>query len=380
MKLNRSVYLTVCMLITFIFQEPIACKGQQKELLLITGTYTTNSSSRGIYVYRFNTLTAQATLADSVITPNPSYLALSPNSQYLYAVNELGGAAGTGKLSAFTLNHTTGKLQFINQQDTHGNHPCYVAIHPSGKWVLAGNYSSGNWSLFETGANGALSPASATVTHAGSGPNSSRQSGPHVHCTRFTPDGKNILTADLGIDQLISYPFSEGIVDTLTKRVTPVTPGGGPRHFTFNQKANRLYLIEELSGNVLAFSFKKNRLKKTQQLPIHSDTTVYPANSADIQLSPDGRFLYTTHRYNNTISAFIVKPNGKLVYKYTQSTLGVGPRNFSITPDGNYLLVANQTSNEIVIFHRNTQSGNITDSGKRISAGKPVCLIWAQLH
>ncbi len=378
MKLNRPVFLAPCWVILLLIGGITPCYGQQKELLLITGTYTSNSSSTGIYIYRFNTVTAGVALADSIVTPNPSYLAISPDKNFIYAVNELGGTAGTGKVSAFSFNNATGKIQFINQQSTYGSHPCYIAVHPSGKWLVAGNYSSGNWCLFETGTDGALLPASAIITHKGSGPNINRQAGPHVHCTRFTPDGKSIITADLGTDQIITYPFSKGVADTLKKIITPVKPGGGPRHFTFNKKSNRLYLIEELSGNVVAFSSKKKQLKKIQEQRIIADTAVYPANSADIHLSPDGRFLYSTHRYNNTITAYFVKRSGKLVYKFTQSTLGIGPRNFSISPDGAYLLAANQNSNEIVIFNRSIQSGNIVDSGKRIPVGKPVCLIWAQ--
>ncbi|MGL6266362.1 MAG: lactonase family protein, partial [Chitinophagaceae bacterium] len=102
------------------------------------------------------------------------------------------------------------------------------------------------------------------------------------------------------------------------------------------------------------------------------------AGSADIHLSADGRFLYASNRAeSNTIAIYAVNStDGKLSLNGHQSTLGKGPRNFSITPDGNQLIVANQNSDEMVIFHRNVETGMLTDSGKRISVPTPVCIAW----
>lgn len=347
---------------------------------LLVGTYTNNSDSKGIYVFNFNLNTGKTTALDTITSADPSFLTLSPDNKFVYAVNELGEDKGGGTVSAFSFDAATGKLRFINQQATHGNHPCYVTIDQKGKTVFAGNYSSGNLASFNITATGALTPATATIQHTGSGPNKDRQEGPHVHCTILSPDNRWLFVTDLGTDKITTYPFNAttGVLQVAALATTAAPPGAGPRHLAFSQNGTRLYLIAELNGAVIVYNHKDGKLTPIQTLHSLPADKQSPANSADIHLSPDGKFLYVTHRINNTIALFSVNAvSGKLKHIETVPTNGLNPRNFTISPDGRFLLVAHQNSNNIVVFKRNPSTGKLTDTKENIEVAKPVCLIWS---
>jgi 6-phosphogluconolactonase len=368
----KSLLLSV--LIAFRF---FAVNAQDHYLLV--GTYD-SPKSEGVYVYSFNSTDGSSREISHIKTSNPSYVAVSPNEKYVYAVHEIANNGKGGEIAAFSFNKSTGNLSFINQQLTGGDHPCYVAVDRTGKWVFAGNYTSGSLSVLPVNADGGLGAATTTIQHSGSGKDMQRQSGPHVHCTMISPDNKWLFVPDLGIDKVMIYSF-----DAATGKLVPAKqqfmasePGAGPRHFTFHPNNKFAYLIEELSGTVETFKYKKGKLTRIQRISSMPAGDTSFAGSADIHVSPDGKFLYASNRStSNTIAIYSVdSKTGLLKYIAHQSTLGKAPRNFNFDPSGNFLLVGNQNSDEIVIFKRDVDSGLLTDTGKRISVGKPVCIKW----
>lgn len=348
---------------------------------LITGTYT-SVKSEGVYVYTFNSNDGIAIEISHVKTSNPSFVAVSPNGQFVYSVQEDAAANGKGgSITAFSFNKISGVLTYINQQPTGGDHPCYVAVDKTGRWVVAGNYSSGSLSVMPVQTNGALGPAGSIIQHQGSGPDKARQNSPHVHCTIFSADNRYLFVPDLGIDKVMIYAFDE-VTGKLTAAKQPFAQsagGAGPRHICFNPTNTYAYLMEEMSGTVVAFKYKNGRLTNRQRISSMPAADTSNAGSADIHVSPDGNFLYASNRANaNSIAIFkINKKNGKLSSVGHQSTLGKTPRNFNFDPTGNFLLVANQNSDEIVIFKVDKITGLLTDTQQRIKVGKPVCLQWA---
>jgi 6-phosphogluconolactonase len=352
-----------------------------KEHYLIVGTYD-SPKSEGIYVYKFNSADGSVKEVSHIKTSNPSYVAISPNEKFVYAVHEIARDGNGGEVVAFAFNKKTGTLTFINQQLSGGDHPCYIEIDKTSKWVIIANYTSGSLSVLPVNADGSLGVATTTIQHQGSGKNIERQKGPHVHCTKLSADNHWLFVSDLGIDKVMIYAF-----DAATGKLTPAKdpfaatePGSGPRHFTFHPNNKYAYLIEEMAATVVAYKYNNGMLKKIQSissLPV-GDTGLI--GSADIHVSPDGKFLYASNRgrgKSNTIAIFKIDPaNGTLKTIGHQYTLGNIPRNFNFDPTGNFLLVANQESDEVVIFKRNKQTGLLTDTGKRINVGKPVCLKW----
>ena len=354
----------------------------QQDVYLVLGTYT-DGSSTGMYVYNFNTATAATRLVDSTKLANPSFLAISPNEKYVYAVSEQGNDRNDGgSLAAFSFNKQSGRLQPLNTQPSQGNDPCYVAVHKNGKWALAGNYSSGSLATLPILKDGSLGSVVSTINHSGSSVNSERQNDPHVHATVFSPDHKYVLVPDLGIDKMMIYAFDK-MSGALTPAATPFVmtkPGSGPRHLEFHPNKKYVYLLEELTGSISAYRY----LPKNGQLELLQNISTLPpeflgyAGSADIHVSPDGRFLYASNRgESNTIAIFAInKKTGELTALDHQSTLGKTPRNFNFDPTGNWLLVANQRSNEVVIFKIDKSTGRLIDSGQRIKIGSPVCVKW----
>jgi 6-phosphogluconolactonase len=217
------------------------------------------------------------------------------------------------------------------------------------------------------------------MQHQGQGVNQQRQQSPHVHATVFSPDNKYLFVPDLGIDQIVTYSFNhkEGTLSPKKKHVK-VADGSGPRHLEFHPSGKWAYLVQELSGTVTVFSYDKGSLIEQQVISLLPADFTGAATSADIHISPNGRFLYASNRNpTNSIAIFSINPaDGKLALVGQQSTMGKTPRNFSFDPTGKLLLVANQDSNDIVIFSVNQETGLLTDTGKRIDVPNPVCIKW----
>jgi 6-phosphogluconolactonase len=365
------------LLISFLM---LAMAASAQKYYLLIGTYTTGTS-KGIYVYRFDDSTGKAeqvSVADGV--DNPSYLTLSADGQNVYAVNENGGKTA-GAVSAFSFDTVSGQLHFINKQLSGGDYPCYVSIDRTKKWVIVANYGGGNLSAFPVNATGGLQAAAQTIQHEGVGYNPKRQEKAHAHSTFFTPDQEFLFCTDLGLDRIYSYDFHADQDQPLSPSRPPFTStpkGSGPRHAAFSADHRYMYLLEELSGNVQVYAYDKGILKAVQTIASVIKDTSADKGSADIHLSPDGKFLYTSNRgITNNISIYEVHPStGKLKFLGVQDAGGVMPRNFSIDPSGRFLLVANQKSANVVVFKRDAHTGLLTPTGVQIQVDQPVCLKW----
>ena len=372
MKLLFSVFLS-------LFFLPLAAQ----EHYMIVGTYD-SPKSEGVYVYKFNSADGSAIEISHVKTSNPSFVTFSPDGRFVFAVHETAPQDGKGgDVAAFAFNKETGSLTFINRQLSGGDHPCHVETDKTGKWLFASNYSSGSLSVLPINADGSLGKAF-TIQHKGIGKNPQRQKGPHTHGAIISSDNSQLIVTDLGIDKVLLYSFDAG-----TGKLTPAkqpfaqsVPGSGPRLITFHPNNKFAYLIEELSGTVVVFKYKDGKLKAKQRISSMPAGDTSFAGSADIHVSPDGKFLYASNRGDaNTIAIYsISKKDGKLVLLGHQSTLGKSPRNFSIDPSGKFLLCENQNSDEIVVFKRDEITGLLSDSGKRIAVGKPVCIKWISIN
>jgi len=344
---------------------------------LFVGTYT-RGDSKGVYVYSFDEKTGELTersVAENV--SNPSFLSLSPNRQFVYASNENGGNE-PGEISSFRFDKASGKLTFINKVASAGDHPCYVTS--TAKHVIAGNYTGGNLSVLPV-KDGMLQPAVQVLQHEGSSIDTVRQEKAHVHATVLSPDRKYLLVPDLGMDEVWIYPFHEDadkpVEENKAVRVK-IAEGSGPRHVVFSPNGKFVFLVQELSGTVSSYRFSKGNMKLIQTISSHPSNYLGELGSADIHISPDGKFLYASNRGNsNTIAIFKVDAgSGKLKLRDIIPTKGIKPRNFAIDPSGNYLLVANQDSNNIVVFKRHQSNGSLSYSGVQAKVGNPVCLVF----
>ena len=377
--------LSAFFIVMFLPIMVLAQKTKSNISNLIIGTYTQPGKSEGLYVYEFNSATGDLNYkAQATGVTNPSFLAISNDRNFVYAVNETGRET-PGGVSAFEFDSKSGNLTLLNKVRSMGDDPCYISVDKKGKHVFVGNYSGGNLSVFRVQKNGSLTDAIQVIQHDGIGPNKSRQEKAHVHSTIISPEGKYLFTADLGTDKVFAYKIgnskSAKILTPQQPPFTAVAAGSGPRHLDFHPNGKFAYLIHELTGDVSVYRYHKGELAAIQTISMLAPDFKGQTGAADIHVSPDGKFLYASNRGDaNDIVIFSIQPDGKINLAGRQSTLGKGPRNFAIDPEGNFLLAANQNSDEIVVFKRDKQSGSLIDTGTRLKIGQPVCLKFAPLN
>lgn len=352
-----------------------------KEALVYVGTYTTGKSE-GIYLYRMNLSSGElkhVTTTAGVI--NPSFLTLDPRRRCLYVVNEVTNFAGKpgGALSAFAINQKTSTLSLLNQQPSFGGAPCYVTVDRTGRFVLAANYGGGNVSVFSIERDGRLGGVTDVDQHQGSSVNPNRQNGPHAHSIVLDHANRYAYSCNLGTDKIVIYRFdsNRGKLSANQQPWVQVKPGAGPRHFTLHPSGRFGYVINELDATVTVFQCDraKGTLKEAQTINTLPEGFSEPNTSADIHVSPSGKFLYGSNRGHNSIVVFEIEDQtGKLRFIEHAPTEGRTPRNFAIDPTGEFLLAANQDSDTIVTFRMDPATGRLKPTGYIAEVPSPVCL------
>lgn len=364
------------LLLTFCFALVSLCLSAQNYYLFI-GTYT-SGGSKGIYVYNFNSQTGEAKwVSNTDSAANPSFLTIAPDGKHIYAVNEI-SRAQAGLVAAYTFDPASGKLNLINRVSSGSENPCHISITKNGKWLAVANYTGGSLATFPVNADGSIQPFAQHIIHNGKSVNPDRQEKAHVHSVFFSPDEKYLFTPDLGMDEVTSYQFNPNNKEPLSPAAKPLVnaePGSGPRHLDFSPNGKFMYVIEEMGGSVSAYAYNNGIAKKIQRIATHPADYEGQPGSADIHISPDGKFLYASNRGDeNNIAIFSVATDGKLTSVGYQSTMGMQPRNFMIDPTGNFLLAANQKTSNIVIYKRDKATGLLTALPKQLEIPNPVCL------
>lgn len=361
----------------FVFFLLISCNSKKKEthkdnslaeVYLLIGTYT-DAESEGIYTYSFNTETGVSKKIGVFKTKNPSYLVVDKNEKNVYSVEE--SDEKNSFIHAFSFNKKTGQLTLLNSEPTHGDSPCYLTIDPLGKNVFTANYGGGSISSFSINDNGSVSKAN--IVRKFNGENSLLQQKSKLHCVQFSLDSLFLFATDLGTDKV--YRFKNTKTFDLLKNKFEVVDAPqltGPRHFDFHPNGKYMYLLGELSGKVIVYDYNKGNLSQKQ---IIASDTLYAKGSADIHVSPNGKFLYASNRLKGDgIAIFSINQhNGKLKRIGYQKT-GKHPRNFAITPNGKFLLLASRDDHKVQIFKINKKTGMLTNQLKDISLNKPVCI------
>ena len=377
MKKLQTFLTIVFALLTFI------TFAQDNKLIMYIGTYTEESNSNGIYTYHFNQENGTFELLSSATAANPSFVTLSPDGKRLYAVSEY----NDGRQGAYSFDVSEDKVQLSNPiflptapKDVlprAGADPCHIVADD--KYVITANYTGGDISVFSLDAEGKLKAETQHIAFVGKTPKRVA----HIHCIIPTPDKKYILATDLGNDRVYRFRYNKKArknAELLTaQRVAyEMSDGQGPRHLTFSKDGRFAYLIGELGGECVVLGYHKGKLKEVQRLMADEGGG---RGSADIHISPDGRFLYTSHRLKKDgIAIFAIDPEKGTLTKVGYQFTGIHPRNFAITPNGKYVLVACRDDNKIQVFRRDEATGELTDTSLSISVDKPTCVAFAKLN
>lgn len=350
-----------------------ARNGDTNNLKMVVGTYT-DTGSYGLYSYDFNEDTSTFDILDSCKLVNPSYLTISDNKDIIYSVSELHD--DNAAIVALKFNSQNGSFEILNSQKTIGLDPCYVATN--GKVVVTANYG-GSMSVFPINEDGRLGEMSQLFTGEIGGPDSIRQDTPHIHCTEFSVDQDHLFVSDFSADRLLVYRVEEDgsrivplVSDSTHQLAIELDPDYGPRHIVFDRSGKHAYVIGELSGNISVLDVKGDIIKVKQVVKADS---VQARGSADIHISPDGKFLYASNRLENDgIAIFRIDSITGELFQIGYQLTGIHPRNFAITPNGKYLLCACRDTNEIQIFEIDKSTGLLKNTGNKIAVKKPVCI------
>jgi len=320
------------------------------------------SSAVGIYAFTMNPSDGSLTLFQTVPASNPSFLALDPSLSHLYSVNE----DDPGRVSAYTINAASGSLALINSQPANGSFTTDVSVHPSGQYVMAANYGSGNFPVFPIVAGGGLAPMSDEFQSVGNGtgPNPARQEGPHAHQIITDLDAKHVFGVDLGADKVdvLNLDLATGILTPNEVPFAPVASGSGPRHMAFHPDRKHAYVLDELVSSITVFNYDPNRGAFIWVQTISTLPKGFAGNNstAEIRIHPSGRFLYNTNRGHNSVTMYEIDPDrGTLDVIGWESTLGEWPRGMNIDPSGTFLYAANQNTDSIAVFRIQPSNGKL---------------------
>ena len=354
-------------------------------MFVYVGTYTSNDAD-GIFVYRMDQATGALEYVSSVGgVSNPSFVALDPQNRFLYSVCEVSDENGAGAISAFAIDSAIGGLTLLNQQSSVGGGPCHLVVDGSGRYVLAANYGSGSVCMLPIQSDGQLGEASDFIQHEGSSVNEQRQKGPHAHSITADPGNGYAFSPDLGLDKILIYELDLAagkLKPNGNQAFAPVAPGAGPRHLTFHPNRKFAYVINEIGNTFTAFSYdeSKGTLAEIQSISTLPQGYAETSHTADLHISPSGRFLYGSNRgHDSIVICAIDQGTGELSFVDLESTQGENPRNFALDPSGAYLYAANQDTGTVVTFTVDQDSGKLTATGAVAEVPRPVCLKFASV-
>ncbi len=352
--------------------------------VFVSSAYDTNLALNGISTYTQNPMTGALTFVTRTPNPNsPSFLALDPSRNFLYAGNEVFPTGGSVSAYKIDENGSLRLLSTANSSNFPAAGPAYVNVHPSGKYLLTASWGGAYISAIQILPDGSLGRLTDTVLHTGNpGPNQT-QARPHM--IQADPSGKYIIVEDLGQDRTYIYTLN---LSTGTFNMNPTIvasePGSGPRHFVFHPDGVHMYSINEVGSlvNVYLWSPANGTLKLQNTfstLPAGYVAAHGVSTAAEIAVSPDGNFLYGSNRGFDSIFIASIKRYGRelsgVVLDY-QWTRGETPRQFTLSPDGRFLYAGNQNTNTITIFRVNTGNGLLSATNQYVGVASPACVLF----
>jgi 6-phosphogluconolactonase len=358
------------------------------ELLVFVGSlnreapYFQGARGVGLSVYGFDEDTLAITkLAETNEVDNPTFLSVTSDGAKIFANSEV-FAWREGVVTAYGFDRETSALTYINKQPTLGSITAHNFVTRDGTKLLVANYGMGSGGpdqsvvVYGIREDGGLTTPLAGVAHEGAGPNEARQERSHAHSVTEALTGTIAIVADLGIDCLVTYRIeTDGSLSPLQE--TALKPGAGPRHIALHPNGKFVFVMNELDSTMVslaldastgAFSFIDAKPAVPAEARDHN-------HCADIQISPDGRFVYGSNRGHDSIPIFAVEQDtGKLTLLDYTPCGGSTPRNLCLTPSGNHLFSANQNADRISIFARDAETGRLSDTGRSIGIGTPMCV------
>jgi 6-phosphogluconolactonase len=347
--------------------------------------YFQGARGKGLVVYSFDESTlAVSEIAHAAETENPTFLSVDASGTHVYANSEI-FPWKEGLVTAYRFDRNKGALDYLNMQASLGSITAHNMVSRDGRRLLVANYGMGEGGpdqsvvVFDIRPDGGLTPPVSSVRQQGTGPDAGRQERSHAHSVTELIGGGLAVVADLGADTLTTYRLkADGSLEQVA--VSKTEPGAGPRHVALHPNGELIFLMNELNSTVASFRLDRatGALSQCDAQPAVPAEARASNHCADIQISPDGRFIYGSNRGHDSVSCFAIdEATGKLSLVGFFPCGGATPRNLAITPSGNHLFSANQNADRISIFARDQQTGALTDTGRAIEVGTPMCVKFA---
>lgn len=343
-------------------------------LLGLVGSYT-DDGAHGLASYRFDVDRNESTRLDVLAETNPSFLAVHPHMDVLYAVSE----TTPGGVLACDFDRETGRLRVLNRRRSGDDGPCHLAVDPTGRYVLVAHYEGGSVAVLPIDADGRLDEPIERVEHAGSSAHPERQTRPHPHAIVFGPEDRIVHVPDLGIDRVEGYELDRnlGTLEPAPRATVAVHDGAGPRHLAFHPDGRVGYLCNELDSSLTvlerdAGTVALDRLQTVDTLPpgYGGEST-----AADVRVHPSGRWVYVSNRGHDSVAVFRVREDGTVDPRGHEPTRGETPRNLALDPTGSWLFALNRTADTIVAFRIDEAEGCLEPTGLVESVSRPACMI-----
>ena len=358
-----------------------------RDQLALLGTYTGNAApdSRGIYAVKLNSETGALSTPELVAElPNPEFLALHPNGRVVYALTRMDtpGHKDGAAVAAFALEPGSGRLTLLNRQPADGASLTHLAVDATGRMLVAASYGGGYVVSFPLAADGRLGAHATWLNETGPlGPVRDRQNAPHPHSVTLSPDNRFAFIADLGVDRVFSYALDpvHGTVALNEAGGIRIEPGSGPRHTRFSPDGKSFYVLDELDGTITVCRFDdiQGVAEPFQRVSTSADDYHGRNSCSEIRVHPTGRFVYAANRGHNGIAVFARdQVTGILNRVEIMPTGGQNPRNFSLTPDGAWLLCGHQDSGQLTIFKVDATTGRLTATPHTAAVAKAVCVLF----
>ena len=350
----------------------LASCGKSDPIPMFVGTYT-DQGSDGIYSFSFDQETGKAKAQHSAKISNPSYLVIAPNDSFMYCVSENKGDEAI--INAYRVGMTSGRMALINRVLAHGDDPCHLTTYARNLYVA--NYSSGSIGVVGIERDASLFDNEEVIKfNNGTNVDSVRQKESHIHQVQKSPDGHFLFAVDLGGDCIYKYELRPKFKEGEPFKID-LPKGCGPRHIAFSPDSKHMYVITELSDEVITFDYDAESGNVVQkQIVKASDAGA--RGGAEVEVSPDGKYLYASVRLKDDgVAVFKINPDGTLQKTGYQKT-SKHPRMFKITPNGKYLLVACKDDNVIQVYERNAETGELTKTENDIKLSHPACIVFGE--
>ncbi|WP_035359541.1 lactonase family protein [Edaphobacter aggregans] len=383
MKVSRRGFIQGSAAALAAYPLASLAKGSGKQLLFV-GTQTGQAStSKGIYSYSFDATTGELTQTGlAAEADNPTFLAFAPDKKTLFACDEINNFEGqrSGAVSSYSVDRTAAKLTKINEVSAKGPGTTHVGVDHTGRCVFAANYGGGSAASFAVDPAGKLSEAVSFFQYEGHGP-MQQQKGPHAHRVTVSPDNRYMFVNDLGLDAIHVYHL-----DSATAKLMPQNPpdwnsepGAGPRSLMFHPNKKWAYCVNEVgsSVNVLDWDATKGVFTTKQLISTVPEGHQGPSAPSDIVMDKQGRFAYVANRIDDFMVSFSISPSdGKLTLMERTSCGGKMPRHIALDPTERWLLVANQTTDNLSVFARDAKTGKLANAGKSFPLSRPQCILF----